>query len=122
VADFVVACLDREIAFKCTAGLHHAVRTTDQQTGFEQHGFLNILLAVSVALAGGDREAVVAELADRDAVGVAHRVRQLSTERATAIRRWFRSFGTCSIQEPLDDLIRLRLVPASPPTAAGQVG
>ena len=67
VAEFLLACLDREVAFKCTAGLHHAVRNTAADTGFEQHGFLNLLLAVSVALAGGDREVVAAELADRDA-------------------------------------------------------
>ena len=110
VADFIVGCLDREIGFKCTAGLHHAVRNTDPDTGFEQHGFLNILLAVSVALAGGDREMVAAELADRHAIGVAARVRRLSPDRARTIRRWFRSMGTCSIQDPIDDLILLGLV------------
>jgi hypothetical protein len=122
VADFLVACLDREIAFKCTAGLHHAVRTTDRQTGFDQHGFLNILLAVSSALAGADPEQVAAELADRDMAGVADRVRQLSDDQATRIRRWFRSFGTCSIEEPLAELIGLGLVPESRLTAIEQPG
>ena len=62
--------------FKCTAGLHHAVRNTDPDTGFEQHGFLNILLAVSRrARRRRPRRSVAAELADRDADGVADRVR-----------------------------------------------
>ena len=114
VAEFILGCLDREVRFKCTAGLHHAVRNTDPLTGFEQHGFLNILLAVSVALAGGDRAVVAAELADRDAAAVAERARLISNDRATRIRRWFLSFGTCSIQEPLDDLVALGVLPEDP--------
>lgn len=110
VAAFVIACIDREIVFKCTAGLHHAVRSTDAQTGLEQHGFVNLLLAVSVALAGGDHELVAAELADRDPGAVARRAGALSGERATQIRRWFRSFGTCSVHEPIDDLVALKLL------------
>lgn len=110
VARFIVACLDREIAFKCTAGLHHGVRRTDPATGFEQHGFLNILLAVSVALAGGDAEVVAAELADRDPAAVVDRVVRLSDERGRTLRQWFRSFGTCSVDEPVDDLVALGLL------------
>src|SRR5699024_3025719 len=38
--------IDASVAFKATAGMHHAIRNTDPDTGFEQHGFLNVLLAV----------------------------------------------------------------------------
>ena len=37
------------VAFKCTAGLHHAVRHTAPSTGFEHFGFLNVLLAAGAA-------------------------------------------------------------------------
>lgn len=114
VAEFILGCLDREVRFKCTAGLHHAVRNTDPATGFEQHGFLNILLAVSVALSGGDPAVVAAELAERDAEAIAERTRRISDDQANRIRRWFRSFGTCSIQEPLDDLVALGVLPDDP--------
>ena len=46
---WIDAALDRETPFKCTAGLHHAVRHTGDD-GFEHHGFLNVLLATRRAL------------------------------------------------------------------------
>src|SRR5580658_5261640 len=61
----LAACLHalvrRRVAFKCTAGLHHAVRHTATDTGFEHHGFLNVLLAVAAADNGADK-AHLAEL------------------------------------------------------------
>src|SRR6478736_191679 len=59
LASSIDAALDRETPFKCTAGLHDAVRHTDPETGFEHHGFLNVLLATRVALDGGDVEAAL---------------------------------------------------------------
>ena len=43
--------------FKCTAGLHNAVRHRDPDTGFEHHGFLNVLLATRASLDGAERRA-----------------------------------------------------------------
>ena len=43
LAAFIAPCLDRGSPFKLTAGLHHAVRYTETETGFEHHGFLNVL-------------------------------------------------------------------------------
>ncbi|NIS30410.1 MAG: hypothetical protein GWO04_10820, partial [Actinobacteria bacterium] len=64
VARFIVACLELDVPFKFTAGLHHAVRRTTTD-GREEHGFLNALLAVAVALDGGDVQAIAHTLADR---------------------------------------------------------
>lgn len=94
------------VPFKATAGLHHALRNTDPATGFEQHGFLNLLTATDAALAGADEAELVTLLADRDGSRVAERVRGL-TARA---REAFRSFGTCSILEPVEELIALGLL------------
>lgn len=110
VASFITACLDREVAFKCTAGLHNAVRHTDHTTGFEHHGFLNVLLATRASLDGGGHEDLVAVLENRDGKALAEQARQLSDEQAAGTRRWFTSFGSCSITEPLDDLIALDLM------------
>jgi hypothetical protein len=99
------------VAFKATAGLHRAVRNTDPATGFEQHGFLNLLLAADAALNGRD---TIAVLADRDRDAVAAAVSGLERDRLAAARGAFVSFGTCSIAEPLDELVELGLIaPAS---------
>lgn len=110
VARFVLACLDREVPFKCTAGLHHAVRHTGPD-GCEHHGFLNILLATRAALDGAVEEDVARILADRDALSLARKLIE-DDARAEATRRWFTSFGSCSIDEPLADLTALGLVNA----------
>jgi hypothetical protein len=110
------ACLARDVPVKCTAGLHHAVRYTDPATGFEHHGFLNVILAVDALLGGGTPDDAAALLAVRDAATVAAAVGELSRPRAAAVRAAFTSFGTCSVTEPYDDLVRLGLlVPAGSP-------
>ncbi|WP_226437926.1 hypothetical protein [Rhodococcus yananensis] len=113
LADAVVAVVTAGVPFKATAGLHHAVRNTDPETGFEQHGFLNVLAAVDTALDGGDTSAVAAVLADRDGEALASRLSALPPDRAAELRRRFRSFGTCSIADPLGDLLALGLAPKS---------
>ncbi|MDP2772531.1 MAG: hypothetical protein Q8O61_03160 [Nocardioides sp.] len=93
---WIDAALDRETPFKCTAGLHHAVR---HDAG---HGFVNVLAATRLAFDGGSRDDVVNTLEDRD--GAALAARDLDS------RRWFTSFGSCSVAEPLADLRALGLV------------
>lgn len=110
LAAFVAACLDREIAFKCTAGLHHAIRNTAPRSGFEQHGYLNVLLATRASLDGGSLDDVADVLARRDAGEVATAIRELDETTLTATRRWFTSFGSCSVSEPVDDLLDLGLL------------
>ncbi|MFI7061549.1 hypothetical protein ACIBL3_11235 [Kribbella sp. NPDC050124] len=112
VAAFITACLDREVAFKCTAGLHNAVRHTAADTGFEHHGFLNVLLATRASLDGASQDEVAAVLADRDAEQLAARASELSDDQAASTRRWFTSFGSCSIEEPRHDLTTLKLMEA----------
>jgi hypothetical protein len=110
VAAFITACLDREVAFKCTAGLHNAVRHTAADTGFEHHGFLNVLLATRASLDGASQDEVAAVLASRDGAALAGQARGLSEDQAAGARRWFTSFGSCSIDEPREDLTTLNLM------------
>ncbi|WP_261325731.1 hypothetical protein [Modestobacter marinus] len=103
---------------KATAGLHHAIRNTDPATGFEQHGFLNVLTAVDAALAGADTAEVERLLAERDPAVLADRSSALG-DRSDRVREQFRSFGTCSIAEPLEELVALGLLdPTLVPTTA----
>jgi hypothetical protein len=124
LASAVLAAVRAGVAFKATAGLHHAVRNTDPETGFEQHGFLNVTLATDAAAAGASEPDLVRLLAERDAARVAERVHALGTERAALARRLFTSFGTCSITDPLNELTGLGLLtqPGTPPGNAPATG
>ena len=107
LAACIDAALDRELPFKCTAGLHHAVRTTTED-GLEQHGFLNVLIATATLFDGDGREAAEAVLAERDPARLVKVVQ--SWQAQPAARRWFTSFGSCSITEPVDELVGLGLL------------
>jgi hypothetical protein len=103
------AALDRELPFKCTAGLHHAVRHRDEQTGFEHHGFLNVLLATRASLDGATPDEVANVLAQTDGSAVADRL-SADPDEAARTRRWFTSFGSCSVLDAHEDLVDLGLL------------
>jgi len=107
LAESLVALAAAGVPFKATAGLHHALRNTDPETGFEQHGFLNLLTAANAAIEGADVDKLVPLLADRDGARVAAAVGRLPA----GVRETFRSFGTCSISEPVAELVALDLLP-----------
>ncbi|GAA1242987.1 hypothetical protein GCM10009665_37200 [Kitasatospora nipponensis] len=109
LAHSVLAAVRRELPFKCTAGLHHAVRHTDGT--LEQHGFLNLLLATAAALHGGQEAELAAILAQREPREVARQVVAAAEDgRLAHARTRFLSFGTCSITDPITDLTALALV------------
>lgn len=112
LARWIDAALDRETPFKCTAGLHRAVRHTVTE-GFDSptdhHGFLNVLLATRRAFDGAPVDEVVALLEERDAGRV---LEAAAGEDLAGARRWFTSLGSCSVDEPLADLTALGLVAA----------
>jgi hypothetical protein len=110
LAAFLVAVASRRLPFKLTAGLHHAVRHTDDTTGFEHHGVLNVLVATRVAQQGGSPEEVGATLAERRPDPLVRFVREWDDGTCTDVRRGFRSFGCCGVTDPIDDLTSLGLV------------
>lgn len=103
VAGWIDAALDRETSFKATAGLHRAVRHDPEGGG--AHGFLNVMAATEALWDGGSAADATEVLEQRDGASLA------TTDPATA-RRWFTSFGSCSVTEPLDDLLALGLLEA----------
>jgi hypothetical protein len=106
LAEFVTTCRKLALAFKATAGLHHAVRTNGQ------HGFLNLAAA---AIFGSEREA----LAEDDpaaftltAESFRWRDRAANAAEVARVRReLFVAFGSCSAQEPADELVTLGFLP-----------
>jgi hypothetical protein len=121
VAAFVVACAERRLPFKATAGLHHPVRAAHPLT-YEpdapravMHGFLNVFLAAAFAWHGDrDIEPVLAET-DSAAFRFDERAhwhdRSLDAGQVREARRHFaHSFGSCSFDEPVSDLEALGLL------------
>ncbi len=119
VARFVHAAVQAQVPFKATAGLHNALRHRDEDTGFEHHGFVNLLAATAAALLHGASEHQVhVLLAARAADPLLEVLTDLDHEQAAAVRESFLSFGTCSTVEPVEDLAGLGLV-ARPTVGVG---
>lgn len=106
LAAVICACRDRELPFKLAAGLRHATRHTDPETGFTHHGFLNVLVATLLAVDGGE----VAEVAE--ALAATHPVPLVEPARAhrELPRPLFAGFGAANVVEPLTELVRLGLI------------
>jgi hypothetical protein len=103
---FVRACAERRLPFKASAGLHHAVRDR------EAHGFLNLLAAALFP----DRAKEALDEQDPGAFAVDADAFAWSDLQADAAaiarmrREGFRSFGSCSFAEPVDDLRTLSIL------------
>jgi hypothetical protein len=118
VARFLMACARERVAWKATAGLHHAVRGVRSLTDAPgsaratMHGFVNLFLAGALAYFGADEQALVRTLEEQDAAAfraeddvirwhnntmIADQIEQVRSEFAN-------SFGSCSFEEPVDDL------------------
>lgn len=110
LAERIRYAVDRQVAFKLTAGLHHAVRRTDPLTGAEEHGFANVLAAVRAGLIGAETDAMAEVLAERDRHVVLAHLERMSDEDAAVVRSFFASYGSCSVAEPVQDLLALGLL------------
>lgn len=111
----IAVAVDAGVVFKCTAGLHHAVALDDPVTGLSHYGFLNVLLAVEAAqTTPGDPKATGLSglLTSRDRVELADRIGALTSAQIQGLRERFRCIGSCSIPEPLTDLLESALVSA----------
>ncbi len=119
LATALVAAVRAGTPIKLTAGLHHATRTTEAGTGFEQHGLLNVALAINEALGGAEPSDVARTLAERDRGTLAAAVNTLPEDRVATLRGLWRSVGTCSIIEPVGELADLGVLEAAQLVGAG---
>jgi len=99
LAEVLHACARRRLPLKATAGLHHPFRETAATGGREQHGFLNLLAAASAAVAGDDVDGLV-ELLDLQSADADRLLMRLDRTSRSLVA----SIGTCSIDEPVEDL------------------
>jgi hypothetical protein len=124
LARFMTSCSDAGLAFKATAGLHHAVRGSYALT-YEPgsptgtlHGFLNVAVASALVYGDADPAEVIEALAETSAErfkfnekGLTWRDRKLSIADLTGSRKkFFRSFGSCAFGESVGELEALKLL------------
>jgi hypothetical protein len=112
LAEFVRAAIDRDLGFKLTGGLHHALRSThpDDSLQPEHHGLLNVLTAVRWALNGEEVDELVPLLAERDPAPLVAHVTRMSAADAAIVRAFFTAYGCCTVTDPIDELTRLGLI------------
>lgn len=125
LAKAIVSCCKAKVPFKATAGLHHPIRHENTSFGAPAHGFINLLLAGVVASDQSndfDEELIRELLEDRD-VGHFVFTDEAAMWRGTenllripvAVVRKGRqnavlSFGSCSFEEPVEDLVACQLL------------
>jgi hypothetical protein len=116
VAFTIKACASAEVPLKFTAGLHHPLPRFDDSVRARMHGFVNVFAAGVLAhardLPEEELRAVLEDatpehfhFTDHDFSWKSHHVTR--TEIEAARRSGVLSFGSCSFDEPRDDLRKL---------------
>ncbi len=126
LARFIFLCAKHKCAFKATAGLHHPIRASyrltyapDSPCG-TMFGFLNVFLAGAFAFFGMDEHTLVELISEPDIATIsfnhdsiqwrAHAISHSSLEHARA--HFALAFGSCSFEEPMQDLKNQHLLQA----------
>lgn len=123
IVRFMRRCLDRNVAFKATAGLHHPWRGEYRLTSAPDaprgvmFGFLNVLLCVASLREGFDESSAISLLEERDpdaiclsSSEVRWRERIIPIAALMRARASMASFGSCSFREPMEELRALSLL------------
>lgn len=118
IAFALVACRDAGIPFKATAGLHHPIRKYRDEVNTKMHGFLNVFGAGVLARACKlSEKQVLAIIEDEDPKSFVFddtsfrwKEHRATVDQITAARQLVTSFGSCSFDEPREDLRALGLL------------
>jgi hypothetical protein len=112
IARALVTPATHQLSIKFTAGLHHPIRQYRDEVKTKMHGFLNVLgVAVLAAEHRWDAHQTSIMLEDENPHSFsftddffAWREWKIDTERLEYRRKFVASFGSCSFDEPRDDL------------------
>ena len=119
VAYIIKEVLNHDLAMKFTAGLHHPYRHYDATIPAKMHGFINVFTAVVMAKAHNLNEARLQRiLEDENQRHFTFDDEQMSWNDLSATvfqvestRDYLISYGSCSFDEPREDLTALGLMP-----------
>jgi hypothetical protein len=110
LATFIRAAVDRDLGFKLTGGLHHAMSRTTSE-GQDQIGFLNVIAATRRALAhGAEVPEMDSVLSQRDPVPILDIITRMSEADASVVRAFFTAYGCCAVLDPIGDLVIFGLI------------
>lgn len=102
LAAFIRSCRAQDVVFKATAGLHHALPTGGE------HGFLGLLAA---CVFGNEEEALRDDAFELDGDSFRWRGREAGPDELARVRReLFSGIGSCSFDEPVDELKSLGIL------------
>jgi hypothetical protein len=112
IASALVTAATHQLSIKFTAGLHHPIRQFRDEVKTKMHGFLNVLgAAVLSAEHQWDADQATMMLEDEDSGSFSFTDDffawghwKIDTERLQYRRKFVRSFGSCSFDEPRGDL------------------
>ncbi len=118
VAWAIVEARDSGIPVKCTAGLHHPIRHFNESVQTKMHGFLNVFGAGVLAAANGiSQELVQFILEDEnpesfrfDEEDFIWKGLRVASVELGKLRHQVTSFGSCSFDEPREDLRKIGLL------------
>jgi len=118
IARALIAAAKARVPIKFTAGLHHPVRQFRDEVNTKMHGFLNVLgAAVLAAEHEWDEEQTSKMLEDEEVTSFsfsgdsfAWNEWKIATDQIKARRKLVTSFGSCSFDEPREDLRTLKLL------------
>jgi hypothetical protein len=118
IAKALVSPATHQVPIKFTAGLHHPMRQYREEVRTKMHGFLNVLgAAVLAAEHKWNEKQTAAMLDDEDPKSFlfddeffAWRKWKIDIKRLKDRRRFVTSFGSCSFDEPREDLRALKLL------------
>ncbi len=118
IARALLASTKHHVPIKFTAGLHHPVRQFRDEVKGEMHGFLNVLGAGVLSAEHHWGETQMIEMLEdqhpnsfefQDTV-FAWRDWEVTIDRIKARRKFVTSFGSCSFDEPREDLRALNFL------------
>ena len=118
IAQALVVPATHQVPIKFTAGLHHPLRQYREEVQTKMHGFLNVLgAAILAAEHKWNEKQAAAMLEDEHAKSFwfddeffAWREWKIDIKRLKDRRKFVTSFGSCSFDEPREDLRALNLL------------
>ena len=119
LARFIAACASANVPFKATAGLHHPLTRYSDTLKANEYGFLNVFAAGCLAMTEELPEDELAQLLQEQSMegfsvdddGISWRGHRIEAQNIEDVREEFAvSFGSCSFDEPRDDLRGLGLL------------